>query len=47
MTRVTIDIAPETTGCHLKLTHEGVPPEWFEQTRSGWTAILNALAENM
>ena len=47
ITRVTIDIAPAATGCNLTLTHEGVLPEWFEQTRSGWTAILNALAESL
>lgn len=46
-TRVTIDIVPLDSGCELKLTHEGVLPEWRERTIEGWTMILNALAENL
>jgi uncharacterized protein YndB with AHSA1/START domain len=47
ITRVTIDIKPLPTGCELTLTHDGVPAEWFEQTREGWGKILDALAENL
>jgi uncharacterized protein YndB with AHSA1/START domain len=45
--RVTIDIVPLETGCELTLTHE-MRPEWAEyasQTESGWTGILDKLAE--
>ncbi|MDF2385109.1 SRPBCC domain-containing protein [Nostoc ellipsosporum NOK] len=44
-TRVTIDIAPTPTGCALTLTHE-MDPAWAsyeEQTRKGWTMILESL----
>jgi uncharacterized protein YndB with AHSA1/START domain len=47
MTRVTIEIAPTGSGCQLTLTHEGVLPEWAEPSRSGWTMILNNLAESL
>ena len=43
ITRVTIDIVPTSSGCELTLTHEGVLPDWAEQTKQGWTMILNAL----
>lgn len=45
-TRVSIDIAPAALGCTLTLTHE-MDPQWAayeEQTRSGWTMILDSLA---
>lgn len=45
-TRVSIDIVPAATGCTLTLTHE-MDPQWAayeEQTRSGWTMILEGLA---
>lgn len=45
-TRVSIDIAATPTGCTLTLTHE-MDPEWAayeEQTRHGWTMILDSLA---
>jgi uncharacterized protein YndB with AHSA1/START domain len=45
-TRVSIDIAPTTTGCTLTLTHD-MDPAWAayeEQTRKGWTIILASLA---
>lgn len=45
-TRVSIDIAATSTGCTLTLTHE-MDPQWAayeEQTRSGWTMILDSLA---
>jgi uncharacterized protein YndB with AHSA1/START domain len=44
-TRVSIDIAPNATGCTLTLTHE-MDPQWaaYEaRTRSGWTMILDGL----
>ena len=43
-TRVAIDIVPAGRGCNLTLVHEGVLPEYKEQTQSGWKAILDALA---
>jgi uncharacterized protein YndB with AHSA1/START domain len=42
-TRVTLDIVPSGSGCELTLTHEGVLPEWAEQTQQGWGMILEAL----
>ncbi|MCP3731653.1 SRPBCC domain-containing protein [Sphingomonas sp. MG17] len=45
-TRVSIEIAPTETGCTLTLTHE-MDPQWAaykEQTRKGWTMILDSLA---
>lgn len=44
MTRVTLAIEPTTTGSKLTLTHEGVPAEWRERTKQGWTMILESLA---
>jgi uncharacterized protein YndB with AHSA1/START domain len=44
-TRVTIDIEARGTGCDLTLTNEGVPAEWKEQSRDGWTGILASLDE--
>jgi len=45
-TRVSIDIVAKGDGCTLTLTHE-MDPEWAsyeEQTRKGWTMILDSLA---
>ena len=45
-TRVSIDIAAKRDGCTLTLTH-GMDPAWAayeEQTRKGWTMILDSLA---
>ncbi len=47
ITRVTIDIAPADTGCELKLTHEGVLPEWASGTEAGWTGILEGLGRTL
>jgi len=44
-TNVTVDIAQDEAGSALTLTHEGVLPEWVEQTRAGWTMILEGLAK--
>ena len=46
-TRVSIDIAPKGTGSTLTLTHE-MDPQWAayeDQTRKGWTTILDSLAK--
>ncbi|MEP7004531.1 MAG: SRPBCC domain-containing protein [Sphingomonas bacterium] len=48
-TRVSIDIAPKGTGATLTLTHE-MDPQWAayeDQTRKGWTTILDSLAKVM
>jgi len=45
-TRVTIQIADAPGGCTLILTHE-MDPQWAayeDQTRKGWTMILESLA---
>lgn len=45
-TRVSIDIVPIPGGCALTLTHE-MDPQWAayeDQTRGGWTMILDSLA---
>ena len=46
-TRVSIDIALKGTGSTLTLTHE-MDPQWAayeDQTRKGWTTILESLAK--
>jgi uncharacterized protein YndB with AHSA1/START domain len=43
-TRVAIDITPHEAGCELTLTHSGVLKEYVEQTREGWSGILERLA---
>jgi uncharacterized protein YndB with AHSA1/START domain len=48
-TRVTIEIAATATGARLTLTHH-MDPEWAsyeEQTRQGWTMILDNLARTL
>ena len=48
-TRVTIEIAPAPTGAHLTLTNE-MDPAWAayeEQTRHGWTMILDTLSRTI
>lgn len=48
-TRVTIEIAATPTGAHLTLTHE-MDPAWAayeEQTRHGWTMILDTLSRTI
>jgi uncharacterized protein YndB with AHSA1/START domain len=42
-TRVTLDFAAVDGGTEVTLTHEGVPPEYQEQTPKGWTMILAGL----
>ncbi|MEO6215152.1 MAG: SRPBCC domain-containing protein [Sphingomonas bacterium] len=46
-TRVSIDIAAKAPGSTLTLTHE-MDPQWAayeDQTRKGWTTILDSLAK--
>ena len=48
-TRVTIEIAATATGARLTLTHE-MDPAWAayeEQTRHGWTMILDTLSDTI
>jgi uncharacterized protein YndB with AHSA1/START domain len=47
VTRVRINAEPFPTGCELTLTHEGVPTEWLEPTRHGWSMILDGLARHL
>jgi len=45
-TRVSVAIAAKGSGCTLTLTHD-MDPQWAayeEQTRRGWTTILDSLA---
>jgi uncharacterized protein YndB with AHSA1/START domain len=45
LSRVSIDIVPEGTGCELTLTHD-MDPEWAEyagRTGEGWSTMLGAL----
>jgi uncharacterized protein YndB with AHSA1/START domain len=44
-TTVSIDIAPMDLGCVLTLSHDGVFEDYATRTESGWTMILNGLAE--
>ena len=46
-TRVTIEIAPAAGGALLKLTHEGVWPDWADKSRMGWTMILDGLERSL
>ena len=46
VSRVSVEIAPASTGCELTLTHD-MEPEWEEyagRTREGWAQILEGLA---
>lgn len=45
MTRVSIDIKPQGAGCELTLIHEGVLQNYLDATKSGWSGILDHLAE--
>lgn len=42
-TRVTLDFAAVDGGTEITLTHEGVPPEYADQTPKGWEMILAGL----
>ncbi len=48
MTRVTVEIAPRPDGgCELTLTHDGVLPDYAQQTQGGWTMILDGLGKTL
>ena len=47
VTRVTVDIVPQETGCQLTLLHEGVLSEYRDRTRTGWTLILDGLSSTL
>ncbi len=38
--RVSIDISPVAAGCLLTLTNDGVPPEFADGARKGWTDLM-------
>jgi len=42
-TRVTVDIAPDGDGSHVRLTHDGVWEDYEARTRQGWATILDGL----
>lgn len=43
MTTVTIEIRPLPGGCELTLVNDGVPPDYRDGARDGWTRILKGL----
>ncbi len=43
VSRVSIDISPATGGCLLTLTNDGVPREFADGTRKGWTDLMDRL----
>ena len=43
LTRITLDFAPDGSGCRLTLTHDGVFEEYLKQTEHGWGMILDGL----
>ena len=43
MTTVSIEIQPEAGGCRLTLTNDGVPAQYVEANRDGWSRILAGL----
>jgi uncharacterized protein YndB with AHSA1/START domain len=44
-TQVTVEIVPVGSGCELTLTHDGILPEYYDSSVSGWTTLLSSLAE--
>ena len=42
-TTVTVEIQPDGEGCVLTLTNEGVPPQYQDGNRDGWTRIVAGL----
>jgi uncharacterized protein YndB with AHSA1/START domain len=46
-TRITVEIAADGGGSLLTLTHEGVWTDYEDQTRQGWTIILDGLTRAM
>ena len=47
MTRVTLNIMEAGDGCDLTLTHDGVWADYEDQTRKGWSTILENLAQSL
>lgn len=43
MTTVTVEIVPDGDGCRLTLTNDGVPPDYLDNNRDGWSRILDGL----
>jgi len=43
MTTVTVEIRPVAGGCELTLTNDGVPPDYMDGNKDGWTRILKGL----
>ncbi len=43
VTTVELDIMTTASGCDLTLVHEGVLPEWKNQTEQGWRDLLAGL----
>jgi uncharacterized protein YndB with AHSA1/START domain len=43
ISRVTIAISPVAGGCLLTLTNDGVPPEFADGARKGWTDLMSRL----
>ncbi len=42
-TTVTIEIRSLAEGCELTLTNDGIPPDYIERNRDGWSRILAGL----
>ncbi|HTW33771.1 MAG TPA: SRPBCC domain-containing protein [Rhizomicrobium sp.] len=47
MTRVIVEIVASGEGCELTLTNEGVPADYGERNREGWTMILGNLEKSI
>ena len=47
ITKVMIAICALESGCELKLTHEGVLPDYVASTTSGWNMILAQLSATL
>ncbi len=45
VTTVTITITATEPGCHLELSHQGVPRDYESSVIEGWTGILDYLQE--
>lgn len=46
-TRIVVTFEPDGEGTLLTLRHEGVWADWIEQTRKGWTMIVENLASKV
>lgn len=43
ISRVSVDITPVAGGCSLTLVNEGIPTEYVDGTRKGWTDLMVSL----